>query len=476
MTRLEVSGFKNLIDFSVDFGPYTCIAGKNAVGKSNVFDVIEFLSALADDTFIEAAQRLRSDSSGALANISSLFWRNSDGTYRDMSLAVECIVGQEVTDDFGRQDRAQSTFLRYEIGLKYVPPEVGKYRSPFGSIELMRESLEYITKADVIKHLPWTSGRKAFRDSAIKNNRTVNHFISTRYEDGQSVILVHQEGGSRGKPNTSPASRAPRSVVSTATTIDLPTTLAFRRELQGWKKFALEPMAMRSPDTFTSASSVSSNGAHLPATMFRLQADDGDAIARIQERVNDLVDVRALEVLTDYNRDALTLRANIGSADIDLPARSLSDGTLRFLVLCTMLFDPESRGVVMMEEPENGIHPAKIAEMVRLLRDLAVDPEEEVSVENPLRQVIINTHSPHVVSLQEDSELLEAVAVARRDNSAVVSALRLLPLASSWRKGRGTQFTHSKASIAQYLSYPEDSPQAGMTPGMESMNGGVDSR
>ena len=47
LTRLEADGFKNLIDFAVDFGPYTCIAGPNGVGKSNVFDAIHFLSLLA---------------------------------------------------------------------------------------------------------------------------------------------------------------------------------------------------------------------------------------------------------------------------------------------------------------------------------------------------------------------------------------------------------------------------------------------
>ena len=42
LTRLEVNGFKNLVDFALDFGPYTCIAGPNGVGKSNIFDAIRF--------------------------------------------------------------------------------------------------------------------------------------------------------------------------------------------------------------------------------------------------------------------------------------------------------------------------------------------------------------------------------------------------------------------------------------------------
>ena len=36
LTRLEVDGFKNLVDFTIDFGPLTCIAGPNGIGKSNI--------------------------------------------------------------------------------------------------------------------------------------------------------------------------------------------------------------------------------------------------------------------------------------------------------------------------------------------------------------------------------------------------------------------------------------------------------
>ncbi len=57
LTRLKVSGFKNLVDVDVRFGPFTCVAGANGVGKSNLFDAIRFLSAIADRPLIEAAFR-----------------------------------------------------------------------------------------------------------------------------------------------------------------------------------------------------------------------------------------------------------------------------------------------------------------------------------------------------------------------------------------------------------------------------------
>jgi AAA15 family ATPase/GTPase len=67
LTRLEVDGFKNLVGFSADFGPFTCIAGENGIGKSNLFDVIELLSLLADKPLMEAAQHVRGAEKGMSA-------------------------------------------------------------------------------------------------------------------------------------------------------------------------------------------------------------------------------------------------------------------------------------------------------------------------------------------------------------------------------------------------------------------------
>ena len=63
LTRLRVTGFKNLMDVDIRFGPFTCIAGRNAVGKSNLFDAIRFLSAAASETLMKAALSVRNEES-----------------------------------------------------------------------------------------------------------------------------------------------------------------------------------------------------------------------------------------------------------------------------------------------------------------------------------------------------------------------------------------------------------------------------
>ena len=58
LTRLKVTGFKNLVGVHIRFGPFICIAGANGVGKSNLFfDAIVFLGALSDRSRMDAANQ-----------------------------------------------------------------------------------------------------------------------------------------------------------------------------------------------------------------------------------------------------------------------------------------------------------------------------------------------------------------------------------------------------------------------------------
>ncbi|WP_181065324.1 AAA family ATPase [Rathayibacter rathayi] len=462
LTRLEVNGFKNLLNFSADFGPYTCIAGPNAVGKSNIFDSVEFLSLLATMSFVEAAQELRAAGQKS-GDPGSLFWRDSSGEYSDMTLAAEMLVPPTIEDDFGRITKPTTTFLRYEITLRYILPSDEAF-ARFGRIALRSESLTHIKKSDAPQRLQWPHRANVFRNSVVLGRRSGIAYISTRVDDAANVVVeVHQDGPSRGRPRPSPADRAPRTIVATTTTSDDPTILAARREMQSWRKVALEPSAMRTPDEMTDPANVASNGAHLAAALYRLAIEQGeDVYARIATRASSLVDVHKVGVDVDLQRDLLTLEAQIGSGPM-LPARALSDGTLRFIALCILLQDPSFHGVMCMEEPENGIHPAKMEAMVELLRDLAVNPNEAPSQSNPLRQVLVNTHSPFLVVLQSDAELLVARSVSvKRPDGSIARTVRLLPMPGGWRKD--TPFKGGKQSIIDYLNFPDDAPQLVNTP------------
>lgn len=449
LTRLEVNGFKNLFDVAVDFGPYTCIAGPNAVGKSNLFDVIEFLALIADHTFMEAAQLLRSagDRSG---DPRTIFWYDGNGTPIPMRLAVEMIVPQSVADDFGQEATPSSTYLRYEIELAYVEPRADAIVK-LGGIRLVREDLDYITKAAGRTRLGWGHSAAAFRDRVVQNRRRSTGYISTTTDPTGVTFQVHQDGGSRGQPRRS--SVAPRTVVSTVNTADDPTVLAARREMQQWRKLALEPTAMRAPDSISGISAIASNGAHLAAALFRLAETGEDVYPSVAATASALTDVRGISVDFDQKRDLLTLEAQLGNGPF-LPARALSDGTLRFLALAIIEADDEFGGLICMEEPENGIHPAKIGAMVELLQDLSVDPFQSPGSDNPLRQVIVNTHSPRFVAKQRRADLLLALPRSVMVEGREVRSLDLLPMSKTWRTSPHG-YAISKGMIGDYLTQPD---------------------
>jgi predicted ATPase len=427
LTRLKVSGFKNLVDVDVSFGPFTCVAGANGVGKSNLFDAITFLSALASDTLLNAALSVR-DVGGRTADVRSLFHRVGD-TYADrISFEAEMIVPSEGIDDLGQHAEAKITFLHYAVELGY---RVDEALPTLGSLELLRESLDHIRLSDAVEHLKFEHSAGRWRNSVVKG-RSTSPFISTREKEGevnvghvvgdkgpqQRVINLHQDGN-QGRPKSFLAANLPRTVLSTVNATESPTALMARREMQSWRLLQLEPSALREPDRFTTPPGLGSNGSHLPATLYylaRTQKTNGQGedhgetwvydqiVARLAQLIDDVYQVR---VDKNDKRELLTLEVS-DFRGTPYPARSLSDGTLRFLALAVLELDPKAGGLICLEEPENGFHPERIPGILRLLQDIATDVTQPVGLDNPLRQVIINTHSPAVVAQVPADSLLVA--------------------------------------------------------------------
>lgn len=194
LTRLKVSGFKNLVDVDVRFGPFTCVAGTNAVGKSNLFDAINFLSALSDRPLIDAAMSVR-DEDGRTTELRSLFHCVGERYDDELSLEAEMIVPPEGVDDLGPKATATTTFLRYSITLAYRKDN--DYH-PLGRLELLKEELTYIKQRDAPKQLLFPH-KVSWRKSVVKGTRFVP-YISTEGEGANRLIKLHQDGGSSGRP------------------------------------------------------------------------------------------------------------------------------------------------------------------------------------------------------------------------------------------------------------------------------------
>lgn len=461
LTRLQINGFKNLVDVDVRFGPFTCIAGANGVGKSNLFDAIQFLSALANSSLIESAQSVRDNHT---ASIKSLFHRVGDHTESQMSFVADMIVPAEGIDYLEQVTKATRTFLRYSVTLAYRHDEE---RSSLGSLELIKEELAYLKTSDLSNKLlfdydvPWYK-------SVVAGKRNAPYFISTEGERAERKIKLYQDKGEKkagGRATEYLASRLPKTVLSTINTRDSPSALLARREMESWRLLQLEPSALRQPDSFVAKSRLGTNGSNMAATLNRLARlqknghdghftsdfDETHTYGQIANRLSALIrDVRSIGIDRNEIRELLTLQMTALDGTTH-SAQSLSDGTLRFLALAVLEMDPEERGVICMEEPENGIHPARIPAMLKLLQDIAVNTDLPISADNPLRQVIINTHSPVVVQQIDDQDLLVAESRETNQNGKRFQRVCFGCLPDTWRNQAPNTPEIARGTLIAYL-------------------------
>ena len=147
--------------------------------------------------------------------------------------------------------------------------------------------------------------------------------------------------------------------------------------------------------------------------MQRLDGDNGDAAGRISARLAELVPVTSVDVVRDDVREQLSISITEGNGQ-QFSASAVSDGTLRFLALAILTEDPRVGGVLCVEEPENGIHPERLRSMYRLMRDFAVDTDSSIGDGNVMRQLIVATHSPYLLQLQEPADILVAKETTMR--------------------------------------------------------------
>jgi len=424
LLRLRIKGFKNLRDVDIRFGPLTCFVGPNGVGKSNIFDAIQFLRYLADDEFQRAGERVRGPASGSYSPL-ELFWRN-DPQGR-IEFEADMLVPLSAIDDFGQEVEPAISILKYAL-------QFGFEREPRPRLVLLHEELAHYSKS-AAKDLIGFPHTRRFRDSMVRGKRFGKAFISTTKENGPAVVSLHGDGGSRGRPV--PAAPSPRTVLAGTSAAEYPTVIAARREMAGWHALHLEPSSLRTPDRFGDPASVDEHGRHIAATLERLTHPTDSNGAVMQECTNRLAalvpEIDELRVDKNEVREQLVVQARMKGSDLWLSSRSLSDGTLRFLALVTMQLDAGSSRLLCMEEPENGIHPSRIPALIEVLRDYVVDPEQPTSNENPPRQMVLNSHSSEVIRQLDVPEILFVDTVYSADGREAV--VRPINAIGNWRGG-----------------------------------------
>jgi predicted ATPase len=133
----------------------------------------------------------------------------------------------------------------------------------------------------------------------------------------------------------------------------------------------------------------------MPEMAFRSPVDDPEQIPMLQKA------------------DGKGIYFKFSGVDHLIPASQASDGTLLVLAYLAILYLPEPPRVLLVEEPENGIHPKRLQDVLTVLRDL-VQAQTRT-------QVILTTHSPYVLDLFKPEE----VTLCQRNQDGSVSVKRL---------------------------------------------------
>jgi predicted ATPase len=374
ITRLRIRGYKSLKEIELtDLSALVVLFGPNAAGKSNLLDALDLLASLArEDTLVMAFQRHRGNRTEHALPVRWLFHslREADED-REMEFEVDLDLQARVLTQLNRElgQREEQTGLnrpytrvtqrRLRYSLKLV------YSNQSRSLFVTHESLVPLTK------------------EGEKNDSIVPYI---KHESNRHRLSVKLERQAHPRFYDLPRSRTLLSEIGDA--VNHPHLVAVARELRSLRVYYIEPVRMRGAVADIEASDPGPHGDQLASFYYWLKRRHEVTFKNLIHNLRRLVPgIRSLDV-REGAEGFLELWIDEGERG-EFPAALVSEGTLRLLCLLGIAATPDPPAIVGYEEPENGVNPARLNEMLSIL---------ESASESPLRtQLVLTTHSPSVV-------------------------------------------------------------------------------
>lgn len=342
LNTVAVSGYRSLRDVVVPLGRLTVITGANGSGKSNLYRALRLLSSTAGGSIVAAVAR-----EGGLP---SLLWAGPEhggtqGTVRKDPIAVQLGFASDELGfliDLGIPQAGQRTLFARDPEIKREQVFAGALAKPSTLI------------------IDRNRGAARVRDDAW---RALNQPLMS-YE----TILTDLAEGDTG-----------------------PELLGLRRALSGWRFYdsfrtdADSPV--RTPQVGTRTPTLAHDGSDLAAVWATIQdAGHGGDLEREVERAFPGARV---QIIGDETRLRLVMEQTGLLRPLD--AAELSDGTLRYLLLCAALLPASPPPLIVLNEPESSLHPDLLAPLARLV------------IEASRRtQVVVVTHAADLAGALED--------------------------------------------------------------------------
>ena len=163
------------------------------------------------------------------------------------------------------------------------------------------------------------------------------------------------------------------------------------------KVFRFDPISAKKPDSSSTDSTMLNMHGSNVATMLSVLEKDKSFKSQVMDWIELIVPgMENVSTETQKLDSSTVLTFKEEGTKARFPAGLISDGTIYAICIITAILSrSSSNGITIIEEPERGIHPKAIGELIQLMRDNA-------SLEHPL---FITTHSETVVRNTEQDEL-----------------------------------------------------------------------
>lgn len=381
--QLEVRGLRALRYVSVDFDPFLVMVGPNASGKSTLFDALLLVrdilvSGLDAAVFGNARMNIAPRAVDPL----DLTWLRKGG---GIEIAVTLELPGEIVEKLGQRYR----FARYELGIHtddrlgfehetlWLCDEIKPHQtSPQAQFPFPKAAPEHIV---LLQNRKSPSGWRKVVSKVVESG---NDYFRSETSDWNNLFRLG--------PSKSALANLPEDELKFPA-----ATWAKRVLMEGIHRLMLNAEKMRMPSPAGSPSDFLPDGSNLPWVVHALENKNeskakANWVAHLATTLEDLEDVQTCEKPEDRSR-YIQLKYKSG---LIAPSWVLSDGTLRLLALTLLAYAPTTPNVVLIEEPENGIHPKAMETVMQSLSSVYD------------AQVLCATHSPVVLSLLSSKQIL----------------------------------------------------------------------
>jgi predicted ATPase len=176
---------------------------------------------------------------------------------------------------------------------------------------------------------------------------------------------------------------------------------------------------------------LNTDASNLAAFLHRLQQKSPGHFQNIEDTIRQIAPFFEGFQLkpSELNPDKIRLEWREKGSETYFNAHALSDGTLRFMCLATLLLQPLMPNVILLDEPELGLHPAAISLLADLLESAAQRTQILVATQSV---TLVNQFTPASVWVVEREE---RASVFKHLESADMSAwLEDYSLGDLWEK------------------------------------------